>query len=239
MPPRLNEAVTCAYLMMRAIDEIEDHPGLDGPSKALLLRGVSRALQTRGGAAEFAEVFRGQEAVLPDVTLRLGEWVMLAAPEIGPRVWETFATMAERMATWAENDFAIHTEHDLDQYTYAVAGTVVLVLSDLWSWYDGTQTNRTHGIGYGRALQAVNILIDRAEDTGRGVDFWPDGWQTQDMLRYARQELALADAYLSGLQPGPARTFCAEPLSRAHRALALQPWTPTPRKPMPHEERAQ
>ncbi|MFC0842151.1 squalene/phytoene synthase family protein [Streptomyces noboritoensis] len=233
MPARLNEAVTCAYLLMRGIDEIEDHCDLAGADKAVLLRGVGRTLQSRSASDGLAAVFAGHEAVLPEVTLRLGEWAGLAPPEIGPRVWETFATMAERMADWAESGFAVREEQDLDRYTYAVAGTLVLLLSDLWAWHDGTRSSRTLGVGYGRALQSVNILLDRREDAGRGVDFWPDGWQAQDMVRYAAQDLVLADAYLAGLPDGPARTFCAEPLARAHRALALRPWAPTPRKPTP------
>lgn len=104
---------------------------------------------------------------------------------------------------------------DLDHYTYAVAGTLVLLLSDLWAWFDHTDTDRTHAIGYGRALQAVNILIDRREDTGRGVDFWPQGWELPDMLGYAERELVLATAYLDALRPGPARVFCERPLANA------------------------
>ncbi|MFD9793610.1 squalene/phytoene synthase family protein [Streptomyces sp. NPDC059070] len=233
MPARLNEAVSCAYLLMRGIDEIEDHPGLAGADKAVLLRGIGRTLQRRFARDDLAALFAGREAVLPQVTLRLGEWAGLAPPEIGPRVWETFATMSERMAGWAECGFTVHDEPDLDRYTYAVAGTLALLLSDLWAWYDGTPSSRTLGVAYGRALQSVNILVDRAVDTGRGVDFWPDGWREPDMVRYARQELVLADAYVAGLPDGPARTFCAEPLARAHRAL--RSWTPAPRGSAPDD----
>ncbi len=31
-------------------------------------------------------------------------------------------------------------------------------------------------IHFGRGLQSVNILRNRAEDTRRGVDFFPSGW---------------------------------------------------------------
>jgi farnesyl-diphosphate farnesyltransferase len=220
MPSRLNETVSCAYLMMRGIDEVEDHPSLAGWDKAALLRDIGRVLQVRPTSADFAAVFREHEAVLPEVTRRLGEWVALPPPEIGPRVYDTFATMAERMADWAEAAFRIRTVEDLDRYTYAVAGTLVLMLSDLWAWYDGTPSDRTYGIGFGRALQAVNILIDRDEDNRRSVDFWPDGWQRADLAHYARTELGPAAAYVQAFAPGPAHTFCAEPLARARRALA-------------------
>lgn len=218
MPPGLNEATTSAYLCMRAIDEIEDHPTLDTISKATLLRGVSRLLQGRFTKGHFVALLHSHTE-LPEVTQRLGEWATLAPSEIAPRVLETFAAMAERMADWAEIGFAVHTEADLNRYTYTVSGTLVLMLSDLWAWHDGTRSNRTNGIGYGRALQAVNILIDHDVDATRGVDFWPDQWQRADLVAYCRTELVLADTYVADLPLGPARTFCAEPLARAHRAM--------------------
>ncbi|MEW2581532.1 squalene/phytoene synthase family protein [Streptomyces syringium] len=226
MPSRLNEAISCAYLLMRGIDEIEDHPTLPADTKAQLLRGVSAVWQERCRPAELNALLAPHHDVLPEVTLRLDEWSRLAPEEIAPRVQETFATMAERMATWAQADFAIRTEADLDRYTYAVAGTLVLLLSDLWTWYDGTAVDRTLGVAYGRALQAVNILIDRDTDTARGVDFWPDNWGTTEMSTYARTELTRADQYLDSLRPGPARTFCDQPLRNAHKAWATVPWPP-------------
>jgi farnesyl-diphosphate farnesyltransferase len=219
MPPSLNEAVTSAYLCMRAIDEIEDHPRLAAAVKARLLCGASGVLQGRISEAAMARVFGGYETELDEVTLRLAEWALLAAPEIGPRVIETFATMAERMAAWALAGFQVRTETDLDRYTYSVSGTLVLMLSDLWAWYDGTRADRTLGISYGRALQAVNITKDKGEDLGRGVDFWPDGWQFADMHRYATAELALAEQFVAALPDGPARDFHAIPLEQARRDM--------------------
>ncbi|WP_394825631.1 squalene/phytoene synthase family protein [Pendulispora albinea] len=220
MPRGLSEATTAAYLCMRGIDEIEDHPFLDGKTKAHLLRQVAATFQGRFSVADFGLQFHTYARHLPDVTLRLGEWTRLAPSDIAPRVLETFATLAERMAWWAEADFYVQSEQDLNRYTYTVAGTLALLLCDLWAWHDGTRSNRTLGVGYGRALQSINILIDRHEGTGRGENVWPEGWQTGEMLAYARRELHLADAYLAGLPAGPARTFCQTPLARAHRSLA-------------------
>lgn len=219
MPPRLNEATSCAYLVMRAIDEIEDHPTLPIETKVVLLREVSGGLQMRFRGADFDALLAPHADTLPEVTMRLGEWATLAPRDIAPRVLETFATMAERMADWALAGWSIHSESDLDRYTYAVSGTLVLLLSDLWTWYDGTPADRTHGIGYGRGLQAVNILKDKSEDLGRGVDFWPDGWTRGHLVAYARRELQAADAYVASLGHGPAQEFCAGPLAAAWQAL--------------------
>ena len=45
LPKGLKEAVASGYLCMRAVDEIEDHPNLDGRKKAILLNAISRVLQ--------------------------------------------------------------------------------------------------------------------------------------------------------------------------------------------------
>lgn len=222
MPGLLKDATAAAYLCMRAIDEIEDHPILSGTTKAVLLRKISALFQGHCTESSFDFLMHTKPG-LPEVTLRLGEWATLAPSDIAPRVLDTFSIMAERMASWAEEGFVVHTEQDLDRYTYAVAGTLVLMLCDLWAWHNGTPSNRTHGIAYGRALQSVNIIIDRHTDISRNVDFWPDGWDIPQMTSYACQELALADTFVAALPFGAARTFCTQPLHRAHQALKQIP----------------
>ena len=123
------------------------------------------------------------------------------------------------MAYWAANEWAIHTEDDLDCYTFSVAGAIGLLLSDLWAWYDGTQADRVHAVGFGRGLQAVNILRNRPEDLTRGVDYFPDGWEESNLFAYARRNLALADRYTEALPPGPALEFCQIPLALAYATL--------------------
>lgn len=219
LPAGLLDAVMSGYLCLRAIDEIEDHPDLDNPTKAMLLRSISRTLQTTFSPDDFATVLAPYQQTLPEVTLRVGEWAMLAPSSIAPRVWEATATMADRMAQWADNAWLVETEADLDRYTFGVAGSVGLLLSDMWAWYNGTQSNRNDAIGFGRGLQAVNILRNHTEDMARGVDFFPTGWQIQDMNDYARRNLAMADAYTNALPSGPVLDFCMLPLALAYATL--------------------
>jgi farnesyl-diphosphate farnesyltransferase len=222
LPPGLQEAVTSAYLNLRAIDQIEDHPELDNPTKAKLLRSISLTLQAGvdGFAFDaFSAGFSTHKDLLEEVTLRMREWLLLAPETIAPRIWDSTAAMADRMAYWADRNWEIHTEADLDRYTFGVASAVGLMLSDLWAWYDGTQTNRVHAIGFGRGLQAVNILRNHSEDLVRGVDFYPHGWSAEQMQRYARRNLALADAYTEALPVGPVLDFCRIPLTLAHGTL--------------------
>ncbi|MBD2563403.1 squalene/phytoene synthase family protein [Nostoc sp. UIC 10607] len=222
LPPGLQEAVASAYLCMRAIDEIEDNPELDNATKAKLLKTISLTLQAGvdGFAVDaFLAGFSGYENTLEEVTVRIREWLLLAPETIAPRIWDATAAMADRMAYWAERNWEIDTESDLDRYTFGVAGAVGLLLSDLWNWYDGTQTNRTQAIGFGRGLQAVNILRNHTEDLGRGVDFFPEGWSAANMQEYARRNLALAEAYTKELPTGPALDFCQIPLTLANGTL--------------------
>ncbi|MBD0303880.1 MAG: phytoene/squalene synthase family protein [Tolypothrix sp. T3-bin4] len=222
LPPGLQEAVASAYLCMRAIDEIEDHPEIDNATKVKLLRMISLTLQAGvdGFAVDaFFAGFSEYENTLEEVTMRIREWSLLAPETIAPRIWDATAAMADRMAYWAERNWKIHTESDLDRYTFGVAGAVGLLLSDLWTWYDGTQTNRTQAIGFGRGLQAVNILRNHTEDLGRGVDFFPEGWSAANMQEYARRNLALAEAYTKELPTGPALDFCQIPLTLANGTL--------------------
>lgn len=219
LPDRLQEAIMSGYLCMRAIDEVEDHPYLDRHTKASLLRSISHILQTTFAPSDFTEVLKSYQQVLPEVTQRIDEWALLAPLSIAPRVWEATATMADRMAQWAENAWRIQTEADLDRYTFGVAGSVGLLLSDLWAWYNGTTSNRIQAVGFGRGLQAVNILRNHTEDVARGIEFFPSGWQMEDMHAYARRNLALADAYTRNLPPGPVLDFCSIPLALAYATL--------------------
>ena len=130
-----------------------------------------------------------------------------------PPAWQT-AWQIGLAARWT-----ISTQADLDRYTFGVAGAVGLILSDLWAWYDGTKTDRSLAIGFGRGLQAVNILRNHSEDLRRGVDFYPIGWDDLAMQAYARHNLAKASAYVQALPAGPALDFCKIPLVLAYATL--------------------
>ena len=222
LPEKLQAAVASAYLCMRAIDEIEDHAELDNITKVKLLKQISLNLQetfSNSPSHHFTQGLEAYQQILPEVTLQIGEWSILAPETIAPRIWDATAAMADRMAYWAENNWTIHTEADLDRYTFSVAGAVGLLLSDLWAWYDGTQTNRAYAIGFGRGLQAVNIVRNHSEDLRRGVDFLPSDWTIKDMQAYARRNLKLADLYTQSLTSGPALDFCQIPLALAYGTL--------------------
>ena len=223
LPKELQQAVASAYLCMRAIDEIEDTPDLDNYTKARLLRSVSLRMQEITDVDAYNRInsdLTPYQSVLPEVSWRIGEWARLAPETIAPRIWDATAAMADRMAYWAEENWTISTEADLDRYTFSVAGAVGLLLSDLWAWYDGTTTNRSQAIAFGRGLQAVNIVRNQSEDSLRGVSFVPEGWTSKDVQDYARRQLKQANLYIESLpKDSPAVSFCQIPYILAKGTL--------------------
>lgn len=221
LPPQIREAVMSSYLLLRAIDEIEDHHELDKSTKIKLLCAVNTEIGERinSGHYRFSEVFRPHRDQLPEVTNRIEEWLALAPEAVAPIIHRATSVMAQRMAYWVNNDWRIRTKHDLDLYTFSVAGAVGVLLSNLWAWYDGTLSRKADAICCGRGLQAVNILRNRSEDLARGVDFFPDGWNEADFFRYARSNLSRGDAYIGSLPPGPILEFCRAPQALAYATL--------------------
>jgi farnesyl-diphosphate farnesyltransferase len=210
-----------SYLSLRAIDEIEDHPKLDKRTKIGLLVDISKELRRRldHPRQRLSAVLRPHRDELPEVTNRLDEWTDLPPQAIAWRIHDATGVMARRMAYWVGNDWRIRTKRDLDRYTFSVAGAVGVLLSDLWAWHDGTPSSMEDAVGYGRGLQAVNIMRNRSEDLARGVDFFPDGWTWGEFLLYARSNLSRGDSYVGSFPAGPAREFCHVPQVLAYATL--------------------
>jgi farnesyl-diphosphate farnesyltransferase len=209
----LRDAVTGAYLSLRAIDEIEDHPSLPDERKGELLTEVARILQRQFIAEDFTDLLGRPEDDLAPVTMRIHEWLTLAPADIAPRIWEATSSMAVRMVDWTFGARRIHMAGDLDEYTFAVAGAVGLLLSDVWAWHDGTRTDRCGAVALGRGLQAVDILRGQEEDRAQGFFYVPDGWGDSDLIAYAIEHLRGGDEYVRSLPHGGPRSFCASVLA--------------------------
>jgi len=218
----LRKTVGSAYLCMRAIDEIEDHPSLDKKHKVNLLRQTSDMLYEKTfDEKRYSTMIEPFKDILPEVSVRLGDWLCVCPTDIVNKVMESTGKMAKGMAKWVERDFQVRTKEDLDEYTYYVAGLVGEMLSDIWHWHDGTKTDHVLAVGYGRGLQAVNILRNEEEDyEERGVNFVPDNWGRPELFAYARENLQLADEYIKDISNKKILLFCKIPLALAKRTLA-------------------
>ncbi|WP_078553655.1 squalene/phytoene synthase family protein [Alkalihalobacterium alkalicellulosilyticum] len=220
LPSELKEAVTSAYLCMRAIDEIEDHPGLPSDNKIDLLTKISNVLTQPAHEEKLNALLQPYSNILPEVSLCLNDWIKVCPKAVEPNVLHYTSIMAKGMADWVDKGFEVHSEEDLDEYTYYVAGLVGELLSELWAWYDNVETDQELAIAFGRGLQAVNIIRNRDEDLQRGgVDFFPNGWEFKDMFSYARRNLNMGNRYLECINPGPIYNFCKIPLALANGTL--------------------
>lgn len=219
LPTGLREIVASAYLCMRAIDEIEDHAQLSIGIKVHLLQTISQMLHSPSRSDQLQRLFDPYRSLLPEVTIRLNDWILLGSSSVIDKILSVTANMSQGMADWVSKEWRILTEEDLNQYTYYVAGLVGVLLSELWKWYENVDTDQNLAVAYGRGLQAVNMIRNRSEDLSRGVDFFPDGWDMEEMFQYARRHLVLAHHYLEPIKPGPIQRFCKIPLLLAHHTL--------------------
>ncbi len=217
----LKYSVASAYLVLRAIDEIEDHESIQNTTKFDLLMQLSELFKRPFTQEEYCDIIAPVKEQLPEVSIRLVNWIQ-ACPE-GSRslMMETASEMAFGMAKWAKENWQVHTKEDLDDYTYYVAGCVGVYLSKLWNWSYGQETNEELAIEFGRGLQIVNILRNQKEDKEeRGVSFVPDDWSRDQLFAYADENLAQADAYIETLNEKSTILFCRLPLAFAHKSLA-------------------
>lgn len=215
----LKKAVAAAYLCMRAIDEIEDHEDIPKEQKATILMKIAELLETSFDDVTYQLLLDPIRSLLPEVTIRLSDWIEYCPAGARDRMQLATAEMAQGMAKWALKEWKVETKEDLDDYTYYVAGLVGVMLSDLWEWDTGIRTDRELAIGYGRGLQAVNILRNQEEDSERGVGYFPQEWTRDDMFAYAEENLAKADAYMKDISKRSIRLFCQLPLTFAHKTL--------------------
>lgn len=219
----LKYAVGCAYLCMRALDEIEDNEQVANPKKHDMLMKVKDLFQYPFNEEAYLEALGEEKDKMPEVTLRMKDWIEVCPESAREIMFKSCEEMAYGMGKWALKDFNVKTREDLDEYTYYVAGLVGRMLSQMFEWDTGLKTDYDLAIGYGRGLQAVNILRNEKEDMEeRGVSFVPDGWTRDDLFAYADEQLAHGDAYIESTRSKKkVYMFAKLPHVLAHKTLAV------------------
>src|SRR5699024_11775500 len=124
----LKHTVASAYLILRAIDEIEDHEEIDNDLKYTILMEVSELFKQPFDEEKYLEILQPVKSFMPEVTLRLGEVVDACPNKTKKKVLDSFSEMAFEVEKWAKANWNIHTREDLDDYTYYVAGLVGVML---------------------------------------------------------------------------------------------------------------
>jgi farnesyl-diphosphate farnesyltransferase len=204
LPLGLRTAVTCAYLLCRIADTIEDEPALSPPETLDFLQRFSAVLAGRGDAGPLA---REIEQRLSDRTLATERDLVANMQRViavmsrlnGPqqsaiqRCVELMCHGMPRFQFTASLKGLAHSS-DLDDYCYYVAGVVGEMLTELFCDFSpeiGRHRAALSAVAasFAQGLQMTNILKDVWEDRSRGAC-----WLPQEVFTRHGVDLALVSS---------------------------------------------
>ena len=213
---------SAAYLLCRIVDTVEDCESMTTDSKCRYLQ-------------EFRDRLSGTRSPLPGQTEEIfpdpGTWeerLTLREPDLlamirsfpGPIqdiIFRYVVEMSEGMVMFLEQQDEhgfLHLESDeqLDQYCYYVAGTVGLMMNEMFAVISGTDKSgaKQAAVELGIGLQLTNIVKDIQKDRLRNIHYCPAGknphWPGQASVQPAddsdREMFTLASATISHLTGG-------------------------------------
>lgn len=245
LPEPLRGEVCVAYLLCRALDTVEDAPGLLSPQRWALMApvlaglhspadllpeswhgGVTHLLADRSSPDDLA-LLRDADSLLsaygacrPAARLAMARWVT----EMGKGMVEFSSRMGERPGALK----TLRTMADLDRYCYYIAGTVGYLLTDLFfihSPHIGQERFyelQAHAEAFGLGLQKVNIVKDLADDLRRGWCFIPTNFlDIEGVTPEAFADPGQADAVYAAVRP--VLVAAADHLARAWRYFSMVP----------------
>jgi farnesyl-diphosphate farnesyltransferase len=188
LPPSLRTAVTCAYLLCRIADTIEDEPALSPPETLAFLQRFSALLGGRGDPKRLAREIeqRLSERTLPterdlvgNMERVLGVMARLNEPQRAA-IRRCVELMCYGMPHFQFNASlkGLARSSDLDDYCYYVAGVVGEMLTDLFCDYSPQIARHRPALyaisaSFAQGLQMTNILKDVWEDRSRGACWLP------------------------------------------------------------------
>ena len=188
LPPALSIPVTCAYLLCRIADTIEDEPALSAPETLAFLQRFSAVV---GGSGEPAALARDLEHRLSDRTLPTErdlvsnmDRVVRVAASLGAAQHAAIKRCVELMCygmprfQFNASVKGLPRSSDLDDYCYYVAGVVGEMLTELFCDYSAEIARRRTNLSalaasFAQGLQMTNILKDIWEDRSRGACWLP------------------------------------------------------------------
>ncbi len=188
LPPGLRTAVTCAYLLCRIADTIEDEPALSPPETLDFLQRFSALLAGRGDAKGLAgEIERRlTDRTLPterDLVSNMDR-VLGVMSQLNPSQRAAIHRCVELMCRgmprfqFSASLKGLARSSDMDEYCYYVAGVVGEMLTDLFCDYSADIARNQPALSarassFAQGLQMTNILKDVWEDRSRGACWLP------------------------------------------------------------------
>ncbi|SCU87371.1 LADA_0E03620g1_1 [Lachancea dasiensis] len=249
--PEMRNAIMLFYLILRALDTIEDDMSIDPEIKVPLLREFDSKLDLENWSFDGNSPTEKDRCVLVEFPCILKELHKLKA-EYQAVIKDMTHKMGNGMASYIlDENFnlnGVSTIKDYDLYCHYVAGLVgdgltqLFVLAGFASedlYAESTQTFE----GMGLFLQKTNIIRDYAEDLEDGRSFWPkEVWSlyADKLVDFSRPENTQAGVncinhlvlnalshvedvllYLSSVHEQSSFQFCAIPQVMAVATLAL------------------
>lgn len=267
LPEAIQDTIRLAYLFMRIADTVEDDRAMPAAERKELLDQFCKCFAPEGPVWGEVDVFRGmlpqswKDAADPDQFLvahcHLVFQVFAELPgELRHPVDERVKEMCSGMVHYAmqrEEDgwFRLRTRQELFDYCYFVAGTVGLMLTELFAAKSvfiskkRQERLRSRSVSFGLCLQLVNIARDIPADWARHTVFVPQemceahGISPEslpdptrrlqsskvlvDLIRLADHEAREAQKYILDLPRTCARLrlFCLWPLLMSQDTLVL------------------
>lgn len=210
LPQPLQLEVTVAYLLCRIADTVEDDRDLPQSQKRDLLNRFAELFpDAESGGSANSDAVLAFSAALPTEWSQSQSWdrFITAHLEVLFPLYDGFPAgvrgaiarcvremssgmghFAQRQGFTRDGKPLIHSLADLDQYCYYVAGTVGLLLCELFTFHSRlidqvkARALRSLAVSFGLGLQLTNILKDMHEDRSRNVSFLPQEWLQEENL---------------------------------------------------------
>jgi farnesyl-diphosphate farnesyltransferase len=188
LPEGLRTAVTCAYLLCRIADTIEDEPALSPPETLDFLQRFSALLKGDGDPKLLAQeigprlsdrTLATERDLVGNVDRVIGVMQRLNEPQQAAirRCVELMCYGMPRFQ-FSASVKGLARSTDLDDYCYYVAGVVGEMLTDLFCDYAPEIARNRPALSaiaasFAQGLQMTNILKDVWEDRSRGACWLP------------------------------------------------------------------
>lgn len=178
--PELREVVTIFYLVLRALDTVEDDMSIDNAIKLPILRTFDEKLETKDWTFDGNAPTEKDRCVLVEFDTILGVYHRLK-PEYQKVIKRITKEMGNGMADYIENENfnsnGLLTIKDYELYCHYVAGLVGDGLTKLVVLAGFADEKLAHDETLfdhmGLFLQKTNIIRDYEEDQVDGRAFWP------------------------------------------------------------------
>ena len=230
-----------AYLLCRIVDTVEDCETLSPELKCRYLRDFSARLKGSGSGRGVAPVALFDAPATWEERLTLYESGVLdligGFPfPIQDIIFRYAVEMAEGMALFLEQQdehgyLHFETDEQLDRYCYYVAGTVGLMLNELYASICGLDksASRDAAIELGIGLQLTNIVKDIQKDVSRNIHYcptkqnrhWPEASASESGDDPRRELFCLASATISHLTGGKEYILNLESNSKQYKRFCV------------------